>query len=72
MPKVVTAVAGVLGRAIRAVPEARQKQIDREMASLIVRSGGRLTDGLEFEMMQRALGETSHLLETQLTDRAGF
>ena len=64
MSKVVTAVTRALGRAIRAVPDSRQKQIDREMANLMMQSGGRLTDSLEFEMIQRALGRTSHFLQT--------
>jgi hypothetical protein len=61
MSKAVTAVTRALGRAIRAVPDSRQKQIDREMANLIMQSGGRLTDSLEFEMIERALGRASHL-----------
>jgi hypothetical protein len=65
VPKVVSAVAETLGRVNPAVPESRQKRIEREMVNLVISSGGRLTDSLEFEMTQRLLGETSHLVETQ-------
>jgi hypothetical protein len=33
----------------------RQRQVDREMAGLLARSGGRLTDSMEREMMEKAL-----------------
>jgi hypothetical protein len=61
MYNVVATVTGAVGRAIRAIPESRQKQIERETAELIARSGGRLTDSLEFEMMQHLLGERGAL-----------
>ena len=57
MHNVVATVTGVVGRAIRAIPESRQKRIEREVAEFIERSGGRLTDSLEFEMVQHLLGE---------------
>jgi hypothetical protein len=56
MHNVVATVSGAVGRAIRAIPESRQKQIERETTEFITRSGGRLTDSLEFEMMQHLLG----------------
>jgi hypothetical protein len=34
----------------------RQKQVDQEIADLLARSGGRLTDSMEREMMEKALG----------------
>ena len=34
----------------------RQRQVDREIAGLLARSGGRLTDSMEREMMEKALG----------------
>jgi hypothetical protein len=61
MYNVVATVTGAVGRAIRAIPESRQKQIERETAELIARSGGRLTDSLEFEMMRHLLGERGAL-----------
>ena len=33
----------------------RQRQVDREIAGLLARSGGRLTDSMEREMMEKAL-----------------
>ena len=39
------------------VPTAqRHRQVDREIAGLLARSGGRLTDSMEREMMEKALG----------------
>ena len=38
------------------VPAAqRQRQVDREIAGLLARSGGRITDSMEREMMEKAL-----------------
>ena len=72
MPKVFAAIAGAVGHAVRAFPESRQQQIEREMANSIMRSGGRLTDSLEFEMMQHLLGETSHSVEARLRGSISF
>jgi hypothetical protein len=33
----------------------RQRQVDQEIAGLLARSGGRLTDSMEREMMEKAL-----------------
>jgi hypothetical protein len=33
----------------------RQRQVDQEIAGLLARSGGRLTDSIEREMMEKAL-----------------
>jgi hypothetical protein len=45
-----------LVRRLSGVPGAqRQRQVDREMAGLLARSGGRLTDSMEREMMEKAL-----------------
>jgi hypothetical protein len=45
-----------LVRRLSDVPAAqRQRQVDREMAGLLARSGGRLTDSMEREMMEKAL-----------------
>ena len=72
MPRMVSAVTGAVGRALGVVPKLQHKQLDREMANLIMRSGGRLTDSVEFEIMQRALGGTSHLLEAKVTERTSL
>jgi hypothetical protein len=37
---------------MRAIPEAHHQRIDREIADWVAHSGGRLTDGPEFEMTQ--------------------
>ncbi len=45
-----------LVRHLSDVPGAqRQRQVDREIARLLTRSGGRLTDSMEREMMEKAL-----------------
>jgi hypothetical protein len=33
----------------------RQREVDREIALLLARSGGRITDSMEREMMEKAL-----------------
>ena len=33
----------------------RQREVDREIARLLVRSGGRITDSMEREMIEKAL-----------------
>jgi hypothetical protein len=47
--------AGVLQRIFDAVFVSRQKQVDRDIARFLARSGGRLTDDMEREMTQRLL-----------------
>ena len=45
-----------LVRRLSDVPGAqRQRQVDREIAGMLTRSGGRLTDSMEREMMEKAL-----------------
>ena len=45
-----------LARRLSNAPAAqRQKEVDREMARLLARSGGRVTDSMEREMMEKAL-----------------
>jgi hypothetical protein len=45
-----------LARRLSNAPAAqRQKEVDREMARLLARSGGRMTDSMEREMMEKAL-----------------
>jgi len=62
MHKVVAKITGVLYRAMGATADLRQKQLNREMARLLVRSGGRLTDSLEFELVQRLLSESRNFV----------
>ena len=55
------AYSGLLGRIYDAFHASRQRQADRDVAAYIQRSGGRLTDSVERELMERvsrsALGE---------------
>jgi hypothetical protein len=44
---------GLLRRLTDAVMKARQNQVDRELAQYLLRSGGRLTDGIERQMMEQ-------------------
>ncbi|MFI5015407.1 MAG: hypothetical protein ACHQAY_23985, partial [Hyphomicrobiales bacterium] len=45
----------ILRRMFGTVFESRQKQDDREIAGFLARSGGRLTDDIEREMMRRRM-----------------
>ena len=47
---------GLLRRLADAVMRARQKQVDSELAQYVQRSGGRLTDDIERQMMQKLYG----------------
>ena len=38
-----------------ALAQQRQREVDREVALVLARSGGRITDSMEREMMQKAL-----------------
>jgi hypothetical protein len=45
-----------LARRLSDAPAAqRQREVDREIALLLARSGGRITDSMEREMMEKAL-----------------
>jgi hypothetical protein len=44
---------GVLRRIYDAVMRSRQRHADQEIAAFLARSGGRLTDDLERELMRR-------------------
>jgi hypothetical protein len=44
---------GVLRRLMDAIFESRERQADREIARILDRSGGRLTDDIEREMTLR-------------------
>jgi hypothetical protein len=46
---------GVLWRIFDAIVESRQKSVDREIARLLARSGGRMTDDIERQMTQSLL-----------------
>ena len=45
----------LLRRIVRAMVESRQRQIDREIARFLARSGGRLTDDMERRLTQYLL-----------------
>ena len=44
---------GIMRRIFGAVFETRQEQIEREVTRFVARSGGRITDDIEREIMQR-------------------
>ena len=46
---------GIWRRMFDAVHESRRRHADREIAAFIERSGGRLTDNIEFEISQRLM-----------------
>jgi hypothetical protein len=46
---------GIWRRIFNAVYESRRKHADREVAAFIERSGGRMTDNIEFQISQRLL-----------------
>ena len=43
---------GILRRIFGAIFETRQEQIEREVARFVARSGGRITDDIERQIMQ--------------------
>ena len=47
---------GILRRLLDALYESRQRQAEREIAAILARSGGRLTDTTEREMTRRLMG----------------
>ena len=53
-------IGAKLARLARRLSDAlaaqRQREVDREIARLLARSGGRITDSMEREMMWRVLG----------------
>jgi hypothetical protein len=48
-------LARLAGLLTGALAQQRQSEIDREFARVLARSGGRITDSMEREMMQKAL-----------------
>jgi hypothetical protein len=56
---VANGIGAKLARLARRLSEApaaqRQSEVDREIALLLARSGGRITDSMEREMMEKAL-----------------
>jgi hypothetical protein len=52
-------IAAKLARLVRRLSDApaaqRKREVDREIALLLARSGGRITDSMEREMMEKAL-----------------
>ena len=47
---------GLLGRFLDALIEARQREVERQVARLLARSGGTFTDSLEREAERTVLG----------------
>ncbi len=58
-PPVATGAGAMLKRLARALTDAlaqpRQREFDREIGRVLARSGGRITDSMEREMMETAL-----------------
>ena len=55
---VANGIGAKLARLVRRLSDARaqrQRKVDREIALVLARSGGRITDSMEREMMERAL-----------------
>jgi hypothetical protein len=56
---VASGIGAKLARVTRLLTDAhaaqRQREVDREIALLLARSGGRITDGMEREIMEKAL-----------------
>jgi hypothetical protein len=48
-------LARLAGRLTGALAQQRQNEVDREFARVLARSGGRITDSMEREMMRKAL-----------------
>ncbi|HZZ23610.1 MAG TPA: hypothetical protein VFE60_14010 [Roseiarcus sp.] len=48
-------LARLARRLTGALAQQRQTEVDREFARVLARSGGRITDSMEREMMQKAL-----------------
>ena len=57
--QVANGLGAKLARLARRLSDAlaaqRQREVDREIALLLARSGGRITDSMEREMMEKAL-----------------
>jgi len=48
-------LARLAGLLTGTLAQQRQNEVDREFARVLARSGGRITDSMECEMMQKAL-----------------
>ena len=59
MAPVANGIGAKLARLVRRLSDApaaqRQREVDREIALVLARSGGRITDSMEREMMEKAL-----------------
>lgn len=53
-----TAHRGILRRIADAIFESRQRKAERDIAAYIAHSGGRLTDSIERELMDRVSNAT--------------
>jgi hypothetical protein len=60
-PEAVAKRFGILRRLLDAVLHSRQRHADQQIAAFIARSGGRLTDDLERELMRRLLTSNASL-----------
>lgn len=49
----------LLARLVERITESRQGDRERAIETLVMRSGGRLTDGIEREIARRMAGSTS-------------
>jgi hypothetical protein len=49
---------GILRRIVQAMLESRQRQVDREIAHFLTRSGGRLTDDMERRLTEHLLSRS--------------
>jgi hypothetical protein len=56
MHTIIATIALAVVRAICAIPETPDEQVERRIAGLISRSGGRLTDDIERKIAQELLG----------------
>ena len=56
---VASGIGATLARLVRRLSDApaaqRQREVDREIALVLARSGGRIKDSMEREMMEKAL-----------------
>jgi hypothetical protein len=58
--------------AVRAIPESRQNQSDRELAEFVEHSGCRLTDSIKFAMMQHLLNRDQPLVIGEVATSRSF
>jgi hypothetical protein len=69
VPEVVRKRGGILRRIFDAFMESRQREVDRQIARFLARSGGTLTDDLEREISHRLFTSTWSLNASSHGDR---